>query len=66
MFRIISVIIFKLKGWKLNINSNLISKNKRLVLIGVPHTSNWDAIYFTGATYLAKLKIHFMIKKEWM
>ena len=66
MFRIISVIIFKLKGWKVNIDPNLIKNNQQMVLIAVPHTSNWDAIYFTGAAFLAKLKIHFMIKKEWM
>ena len=66
MFRIICVIIFKLKGWRVNIDPQLIKKNKQLVLIGAPHTSNWDAVYFTGATFLRKLKTRFMIKKEWM
>ena len=66
MFRIISVLIFKLKGWKVNIDPQLIKKNKQLVLIGVPHTSNWDAVYFTGATFLGKIKTRFLIKKEWM
>ncbi len=66
MFRIISAIIFKLKGWKVNIDPNLIKNNQKMVLIGAPHTSNWDAIYFTGAAFLSKLKTRFLIKKEWM
>ena len=66
MFRIISVIIFKLKGWKVNIDPNLIKNNQQMVLIAAPHTSNWDAVYFIGAAFLGNLKTRFLIKKEWM
>ena len=66
MFRIISVLIFKIKGWKVKIDPELIKNNKKFVLLGIPHTSNWDAVYFTGAIFLGKIKAHFLIKKEWM
>lgn len=38
----------------------------RYVIIGSPHTSNWDFIYGMGAIDLLKLKVKFTIKKEWM
>ena len=66
MFRIISALIFKIKGWKVRIDPKLIKNNKQFVLLGIPHTSNWDAVYFTGAVFLGKIKTHFLIKKEWM
>tara|TARA_B110000014_G_C20113922_1_gene587697 strand:- start:660 stop:1244 length:585 start_codon:yes stop_codon:yes gene_type:complete len=66
MFRIISALIFKIKGWKVKIDPKLIKNNKQFVLLGIPHTSNWDAVYFTGAVFLRKIKTHFLIKKEWM
>nr|CAA6830933.1 MAG: Unknown protein [uncultured Thiotrichaceae bacterium] len=60
---------FQSKGWT-TVN-NMPEKNNpgdinRYVIIGAPHTSNWDFIYGMGAMNLMKLKIKFTIKKEWI
>ncbi|MGB1239152.1 MAG: 1-acyl-sn-glycerol-3-phosphate acyltransferase [Pseudomonadales bacterium] len=40
---------------------------KRCVMIGAPHTSNWDFIYAMGAyRQLGLVNPRFTIKKEWM
>lgn len=38
----------------------------KYVIIGAPHTSNWDFIYGMGAIDIMKLRVKFTIKKEWM
>ncbi len=50
-----------LTGWKLEGTIPLI---KKCVIIGVPHTSNWD--FFFGMVYKLYygLNIHFLIKRE--
>ena len=65
MFRLISILLFKLKGWK--IDPNFEPKNhKKFILVGGPHTSNWDVVYFLGALYHMNIKPRFLIKKDWM
>ncbi|MBT6029970.1 MAG: acyltransferase [Crocinitomicaceae bacterium] len=66
MFRIISIFLFWIKKWK--IEHELIPKLgfEKFVLIGAPHTSNWDIVYFLGAIRKMKLKPNFLIKKFWM
>lgn len=60
---------FKFSGWTAvndlaeKLNSDDI---KRYVIVGSPHTSNWDFVYGMGAIDTLKLKIKFTIKKEWM
>ena len=66
MFRIFTIVLFKLKGWKLAVDKNTVSQHKKFVLVAAPHTSNWDAIYFTAAATLTKLKPKFLIKNTWM
>ncbi|MFV2005343.1 MAG: lysophospholipid acyltransferase family protein [Gammaproteobacteria bacterium] len=39
MLRIFSRIILKLIGWKVDVT---LPKEKKLVMIGAPHTTNWD------------------------
>lgn len=58
-------LIFKLSGWKIFTDIDF-DKHKKLVLIGIPHTSNWDFIFGMGALDLFGLKVNFTIKKEWM
>ena len=65
MFRLITLLLFKLNGWKLNFNNEILSRHKKFILIGDPHTSNWDSIYFIAATRKSKLKPNFLIKKTW-
>lgn len=57
-------LLFRLAGWK--ITHYLPADIKRCVIIGAPHTSNWDFMYGMGALKFMKLRIRFTIKKEWV
>lgn len=52
----------KLTGWKLIGRMPDVDK---FVIIGVPHTSNWDAISASLAMLASGFKYTFLIKKEW-
>ena len=56
MFRLFCLIVFKLNGWKIDCDLNLINSHKKYIVIGAPHTSNWDAVYFTAAVNKLNLK----------
>ncbi|MBX7152703.1 lysophospholipid acyltransferase family protein [bacterium] len=53
---------FKMKGWK--IEGEIPSDVKKCVIIGAPHTSNWDFVYGIGALECFKMKVQFLAKKE--
>lgn len=54
---------FKHKGWK--IEGNGISPGiKKAVVIGAPHTSNWDFVYGIAAIHLFGLRLNYLAKKE--
>ena len=36
----------------------------KFVLIGAPHTSNWDAILFLGVIFSLRANVHVMAKAE--
>lgn len=52
----------KLTGWKL---VGRMPDVPKFVIIGVPHTSNWDAIVASLAMLASGFKYTFLIKKEW-
>ena len=52
----------KLTGWKL---VGKMPDVPKFVIIGVPHTSNWDAISASLAMLASGFKYTFLIKKEW-
>lgn len=52
----------KVLGWKL---VGKMPDVPKFVIIGVPHTSNWDAIVATLAMLAAGFRYTFLIKKEW-
>ena len=56
-------IVMKLLGWK--VNPITPKEYKRCVLIGAPHTSNWDFIYTVLSFKILKIPYKFTIKKEW-
>ncbi|MBS0481842.1 MAG: 1-acyl-sn-glycerol-3-phosphate acyltransferase [Proteobacteria bacterium] len=53
--------LYRWKGWKL-VQANPIPR--RSVVLGVPHTSNWDFIFFLGATAELGVKPSFMGKNS--
>ena len=55
--------IFKLLGWK--INEDVPKEYTRCVLVGAPHTSNWDFFYAIFLFKILKIPYKFTIKSEW-
>lgn len=52
----------KLTGWEL---VGRMPDEPKFVIIGAPHTSNWDAISASLAMLASGFKYTFLIKKEW-
>ena len=60
---------FQLTGWKVvtvTPENTGTTDIRKYVIIGAPHTSNWDFILGMAALELMKLPVKFTIKKEWM
>jgi 1-acyl-sn-glycerol-3-phosphate acyltransferase len=51
--------LFRLRGWKLE---GAAPAAPKFVIIGAPHTSNWDFVFFIGATHAFGLEPRFMGK----
>lgn len=61
--RIVRRIIFRLyrwKGWRLD--GKPPAELRKFIIAGAPHTSNWDFVFFSGATQELGLKPNFMGK----
>ena len=54
--------LLKLTGWKL---TGRMPDEEKFIILGVPHTSNWDAIAASLAMLASGFKYTFLIKKEW-
>lgn len=52
--------IWYLKGWK--IEGPFPRNVRKCVIAGAPHTSNWDFVFFTGATHEEGIRPNFMGK----
>lgn len=53
--------VLKLMGWKI---VGQMPKEKKLIFLGAPHTSNWDLILALSAILSVGLKCSWMMKKE--
>lgn len=58
--RRIIIWIYHAKGWKLD--GHLPRDIDKYVIAGAPHTSNWDFVFFTGATHEEGILPNFMGK----
>lgn len=54
--------LFQLLGWK--IEGDIPKNIKKAVIVGFPHTSNWDLFYTLGLMFTLKRNFRFVIKKE--
>jgi 1-acyl-sn-glycerol-3-phosphate acyltransferase len=61
LLRLVSNSIMSITGWK--VDGTLPSLSK-YVIIGAPHTSNWDFILFLGIIFRLKINVSFMGKME--
>lgn len=53
--------LYRWKGWQITAPDDIPA---RCVLLGAPHTSNWDFIFFIGATHELGIKPCFMGKRS--
>lgn len=51
--------LYRWKGWALTVEAPV---PPRCVILGVPHTSNWDFVFFLGATHEAGIAPNYMGK----
>ncbi len=56
----IILVLYRWKGWR--IEGNFPKNLKKCVIAGAPHTSNWDFVFFAGATHAEKIQPNFMGK----
>ncbi len=61
MLRLISQTILKLAGWKLDVVQ---PEEKKFVMIGAPHTSNWDFPLALLTFWTLEQKIYWVAKME--
>jgi 1-acyl-sn-glycerol-3-phosphate acyltransferase len=60
LVRRIILVIWYIRGWK--IDSHLPRHLTKFVIAGAPHTTNWDFVFFTGATHEEGIRPNFMGK----
>ncbi len=56
----IILFLYRWKGWR--IEGHLPKNLKKYVIAGAPHTSNWDFVFFAGATKHEQVQPNFMGK----
>ena len=61
MRKFLSVLIFKIIGWKL---VGVIPRIDKYLVISAPHTSNWDFLIGRCFAYIAGLQPRYLIKSE--
>ena len=52
-------LVLKTLGWRVE---GSFPDSAKMVLVGAPHTSNWDAIVGLAAAYAVRLDVHILIK----
>ncbi len=53
--------VLKLLGWKI---VGQLPDEKKLIILGIPHTSNWDFIVAMASIQAVGLRVSYMMKKE--
>jgi 1-acyl-sn-glycerol-3-phosphate acyltransferase len=59
--RAVVLALYRWKGWRVEVPSEI---PRRCVIIGAPHTSNWDFVFFLGVTGELGLQPSFMGKNS--
>jgi 1-acyl-sn-glycerol-3-phosphate acyltransferase len=61
IFHILARIIMRILGWRVD---GTLPNLPKYVLIGAPHTSNWDFVLFLGLIFYLRANVNFMGKAE--
>ncbi len=64
MLRSIFRWVFRKNGW--TVKNPYLEECQHCVMVGAPHTSNWDFVYTIIAFEIMQIPLRFTIKKEWM
>lgn len=64
LMRAIARSFFSITGWK--VEGQLPEDIKKCIMVAAPHTSNWDFPYSLAAFYIMKVRINYLMKKEWL
>lgn len=62
--KIFTIFLFTIFGWKLQ--GKMPANIKKCIIVGAPHTSNFDLIFAMAGFYKMKLPIRFLIKNDWL
>lgn len=65
MLRLISRLFIRIAGWQYE-SAIPTEELRRCVVIAAPHTSNWDLPFSLAFFSIARIKMRYAIKKEWM
>lgn len=60
-FHYVARFFMRLFGWRID---GRLPDIPKFVLIGAPHTSNWDFVLFLGVVFSLRVNVHFMGKVE--
>lgn len=61
VFHILARIVMRLLGWHVD---GTLPDLPKYVLVGAPHTSNWDFVLFLGVIFVLRANVRFMGKAE--
>lgn len=61
LLRLLATLMLKLTGWRIEAD---VPDLKKYVIVGAPHTSNWDYVIFLCAMLVLRVDIHVMVKDE--
>jgi 1-acyl-sn-glycerol-3-phosphate acyltransferase len=61
LFHYGSILMFRLAGWRVE---GTLPDLPKYIIIGAPHTSNWDFILFLGVIFRLRANVRFMGKAE--
>jgi 1-acyl-sn-glycerol-3-phosphate acyltransferase len=61
LLRLLALLLMRLTGWRVE---GRLPDLPKFVLVGAPHTSNWDFLLFLGAVFALRADVRFMGKAE--
>ncbi len=62
--KMFAIILFAVAGWKLQ--GQMPVNITKCIVVGAPHTSNYDLFFVMAGLYKTKLPVRFLIKQEWL